>query len=213
MDLARDGAEHIPAAFTAAEVDALRALFSPCLASTRLKPTPGLPRRIASADAIARARLPGARAVFARVFDKTRDSNWTLAWHQDRTIAVKARRDIPGFTAWTVKQDIAHAVPPFAYLQRMIVLRIHLDDAGESQAPLLIAPGSHRLGRLAESDIPAAVERCGTQACLAAARDVWAYSAPILHASAAMQAPGRRRVLQLAYSADALPRGLEWLGL
>jgi hypothetical protein len=172
-----------------------------------------LAKSIAPADAIARARLPGARPVFARFFDKSRDANWSLAWHQDRTIALKRRRDTPGFTAWTVKQGIAHAVPPLDYLERMLILRLHLDDTGEAQAPLLVAPGSHRLGRLAESEIPAAVERCGTHACLAAAGDTWAYAAPILHASAAMQTPGRRRVLQLAYSADELPGGLKWLGI
>jgi hypothetical protein len=213
MDLARDGAEHVPAALTAAKLDALRLLLSPCAASARLMPMPALPPLLRAADAVAAARLPGARPVFARVFDKTSGANWSLTWHQDRTIALKARRDTPGFTAWTVKQGIAHAVPPFAYLQRMLILRLHLDDTGEHQAPLLVAPGSHRLGRLAEADIPAAVERCGTKTCLAAAGDIWVYAAPILHASGPMRAPGRRRILQLAYSADDLPGGLEWLGI
>src|SRR4051812_15403057 len=113
MDLARDGAEHIPAALPAARLDALRLLLSPCAASVRLMPMPALPPLLAAADAIAAARLPGARPVFARFFDKFAEANWSLAWHQDRTIALKARRDTHGFTAWTVKQGIAHAVPPF----------------------------------------------------------------------------------------------------
>lgn len=95
----------------------------------------------------------------------------------------------------------------------MLALRIHLDGAGEDNAPLLIVPGSHRLGRIAEPEIAGTVTRLGVRACLAEAGDVWAYAAPILHASERARSPARRRVLQLAYSAEDLPGGLEWLGL
>jgi len=213
MDLARDGAAHFSAAFTVAEAEALRRFFASHDRSARLRRGSGLARLIAPADGVAARLIPGARPVFARFFDKTGDANWSLSWHQDRTIALAGRGDAPGFTAWTVKQGIDHAVPPFEIIERMLALRVHLDDTGEDQAPLLVAPGSHRLGAIPEPAIPALVERCGTRPCLAAAGDVWAYAAPILHASAAMRAPGRRRILQLAYSAEDLPRGLEWLGI
>ncbi|MEA2999162.1 MAG: hypothetical protein QOK17_995 [Sphingomonadales bacterium] len=213
MDLQRDGAEHIPAAFTADGTSALQQLLGGHRASVRLKPGSGVSALLGPADALAGERLPGARAVFAKFFDKSRDSNWSLAWHQDRTIAVHERRDGSGFAAWTMKSGIAHAVPPYSYLERMLVLRIHLDETDGARAPLLVAPGSHRLGPIAEPNIDIVVERCGTHACLAAAGDVWAYSAPILHASGPMRAPGRRRVLHLAYSADELPAGLDWLGV
>jgi hypothetical protein len=213
MDLDRDGAEHIPAVFSGEGIDALRRHLAGHRASVRLKPGTGLAALLGPADAVATARLSGARAVFARFFDKSRSANWSLSWHQDRTIALRERREVPGFTAWTVKSGIAHAVPPFLYLERMLVLRLHLDDTGEAQAPLLIAPGSHRLGVVAEPEVETLVGRCGTHACLAAAGDVWACSALILHASGPMRAPGRRRILQLAYSADELPAGLGWLGI
>lgn len=103
--------------------------------------------------------------------------------------------------------------PPFALLSRMATLRIHLDDVPETNAPLLIAPGSHRLGRIAERQIDAVVGRCGHYICNAKTGDVWLYSTPILHGSQAASTPGRRRVLQVDYSADALPGGLEWLGV
>lgn len=213
MDLAREGAQLFPAAFTVGEVERLRTFFASHPQSARLGGASGLAALLAPANAVAQALLPNARPVFARWFDKTRAANWSLAWHQDRTIALAARRDTPGFTSWTIKQGIPHAVPPFEILDRMLVLRIHLDDTGPASAPLLVAPGSHRLGLVPEPEIPAAVESCGTQTCLAAAGDLWAYAAPILHASSPMQAEGRRRVLQLAYSADALPGELEWLGV
>ena len=95
----------------------------------------------------------------------------------------------------------------------MVTLRIHLDDVSADNAPLLVAPGSHRLGLVAENDIAAAVARCGTATCLADAGDVWAYATPILHASAASVGAAHRRVLQVDYAAISLPGGLAWLGI
>jgi hypothetical protein len=214
MQLDPDGAQLSAGAFDGRGVAALRNLLSPHAESARLAAVPGLAPLLGPADAIARGLLgPAARAVRALFFDKNADSNWALGWHQDRTIAVRARREVPGFSAWTVKSGIDHVVPPFQYLERMLVLRVHLDDAGGGNAPLLVAPGSHRLGRIAEPEIAAAVERLGTAVCPAGTGDVWAYRAPILHASDRAAAPARRRVLQLAYSADTLPGGLEWLGI
>ncbi len=216
MQLLPDGAQHFPAAFSTAQVGALLAFLSPPRGrpGVRLGPAPGLSALITPAGSIAAALLgPGARAVGARLFDKNPARNWALGWHQDRTIPVRERRDIPGFSHWTVKSGLPHCVPPFEILERSLTLRIHLDPTGEANAPLLIAPGSHRAGLVPEREIPAAVERFGVHACLAEAGDVWAYSTPILHASDRARVTARRRVLQLLYSRDPLPGTLEWLGL
>ena len=161
----------------------------------------------------ARVLRPGSRAVRAILFDKSAATNWSLGWHQDRTICVKERRDVAGFDAWTVKSGMQHVAPSFDLLSRMITLRIHLDDVPGTNAPLLIAPGSHKFGRVAEADIDRVVRACGAVPCTAEAGDVWLYATPILHASDAARAPTRRRVLQVDFSADALPDGLEWLGV
>ena len=52
-----------------------------------------------------------------------------------------------------------------------------------------------------------------TALAAAAAGDVWLYSTPILHSSAAASQPTTRRVLQIDYAAEPLPDGLEWLGV
>jgi len=161
------------------------------------------------------ARTLGAasRPVRAILFDKTADANWSLAWHQDRTICVKHRMDVDGFGPWTVKRGMQHVAPPFELLSRMVTLRVHLDDVPATNAPLLIAPGSHKHGRVPVGLIDDVVRDCGTFTCLADAGDVWAYATPILHASDAAAVPARRRVLQLDYAASELPSGLEWLGV
>jgi ectoine hydroxylase-related dioxygenase (phytanoyl-CoA dioxygenase family) len=154
-----------------------------------------------------RNRAPSVRSCSTR--RSARTGHWP--WHQDRTIAVRRRIDTPGFANWTVKSGIHHVEPPFALLERMVTIRIHLDEAGADNAPLLIAPGSHRLGRIPEHAIAGAVRRLGTRACLAGRGDAWLYATPILHASEPARTPASRRVLHVDFSADPLPNGLEWL--
>ncbi|MBY0520913.1 MAG: phytanoyl-CoA dioxygenase family protein [Sphingomonas sp.] len=156
---------------------------------------------------------PAARIVRALLLDKTAETNWTLNWHQDRVIEVAKRVDLPGFRAWTMKDGRQHVSPPITILEKMVTARLHLDDVGVENAPLLISPGSHRLGAISETDVPTVVERLGQSACHAARGDVWIYSTPILHASRAATKPCRRRVLQIDISRESLHGGLEWASL
>ncbi len=151
-----------------------------------------------------------ARPVRAILFDKTAANNWALGWHQDRTIAVASRGDVPGFDHWTEKQGIQHVEPPFEILSAMLTFRVHLDPVHVDNGPLLIAPGSHRDGKIMEVRIPDIIEQRGSFACLARAGDIWVYGTPILHASGRSSRPSRRRVLQLNYTAVELPHPLTW---
>ncbi|WP_271585455.1 phytanoyl-CoA dioxygenase family protein [Bradyrhizobium sp. CCBAU 45389] len=153
------------------------------------------------------------RPVRAVLFDKTAATNWALGWHQDRTIAVKQRVAAEGFETWSIKSGMQHVEPPFALLSGMVTLRVHIDPVPVSNAPLLIAPGSHKLGRIPEDEVRNVVRRSGTVACLADAGDIWLYATPILHASDAATAPMHRRVLQVDFAVSKLPGGLEWLGV
>ena len=155
----------------------------------------------------------GCQPVRAILFDKSAETNWSLGWHQDRTIAVQDRIEVSGFEPWSLKSGMVHVEPPFDLLAGMLTLRVHLDAVPETNAPLLIAPASHIRGRIPGPDIPHAVEQCGIVPCLAEAGDVWQYSTPILHPSDAAVEPLHRRVLQVDYSASALPGGLQWLGV
>lgn len=161
----------------------------------------------------ARALGEGCRPVRAVLFDKSEATNWALGWHQDRTICVRERIETPGFGPWTVKAGLHHVEPPFALLADMVTLRVHLDPVDADNAPLLIAPGSHRTGRVPVEAVPSVVEDHGVAVCLAEPGDVWLYATAILHASDAAVRPIRRRVLQVDFSADPLPNGLEWLGV
>lgn len=186
-------------------------------AGVRLHGVPALRPALAADGAVGRVAASvlglACRAVRAVLFDKTAAANWALAWHQDRTVAVTERRDVPGFGPWTRKAGLLHVAPPATVLEGMVTLRVHLDSVPAGNAPLLVAPGSHRLGRIPEAEVPGVVARCGTSACLAAPGDVWLYATLILHASEAAAVPARRRVLQVDYAACELPGGLRWLGV
>lgn len=220
LDFEADGAMLAPGALDTATLGALRTALAGAEAARpgrRLADAAGLDAILSVGGAIgaiaASAIGNAARPVRAVLFDKTASTNWKLGWHQDRTIVVERRVEVAGFGPWTRKAGLQHVAPPFEVLTRMVTLRAHLDDVAADNAPLLIAPGSHRLGRIAEGEVAAAVARCGTIACLARAGDVWMYSTPILHASDAAEAPAQRRVLQLDYAAFDLPSGLSWRGV
>lgn len=150
------------------------------------------------------------RPVRAILFDKQDGANWALGWHQDRTIEVAKQRQVEGFGPWTVKQGRVHVAPPVSLLEHMVTVRFHLDPVDADNAPLLVAPGSHRLGLIPEEAISNVIHEMGEAVCLAEAGAVWLYHTLILHASA-RSTPGRhRRVLQIDLSADDLPGGLRW---
>lgn len=218
LNLPIDGFERHPAVARPAllGLHALAASLPPRAGGTRLHGYAALPDLLqrGAIHAIAAGYLgPAARPVRAIMFDKTACANWSLGWHQDRTIAVRTKREVDGFGPWTVKQGILHVAPPFAVIESMVTLRIHLDDVPADNAPLLVAPRSHQLGIVAEQAIAAAVARCGTATCLADEGDVWAYATPIIHASMASARGAHRRVLQVDYAASELPGGLTWLGI
>jgi ectoine hydroxylase-related dioxygenase (phytanoyl-CoA dioxygenase family) len=220
MTFSNDGAQLFRKALTRDQLNLLEAVLSHLPrdhAGVRLKGIEGLAPFLASKGRIGRCASSvlgdGCRPVRAIFFDKTAETNWALGWHQDRTIAVKERIPVDGFRTWSTKGGMLHVEPPFELLSEMVTLRVHIDPVTTSNAPLLIAPGSHKLGRVPEDDIREVVRRCGTVACLAELGDIWLYATPILHASEAAVVPIHRRVLQVDFSVGQLPGGLEWLGI
>jgi hypothetical protein len=162
---------------------------------------------------IARAALgPAAFAVRGLYFDKTATTNWNLPWHQDLTIAVRARRDAPGFGPWTVKAGVPHVIAPASLLERMVTLRLHLDDCGPQSGPMRVLPGSHRDGKLDPGSLGtrAACAKERAVDCLVGAGGVVVMRPLLVHASSSGTGTGHRRVIHLEFAAETLPDGLEW---
>jgi hypothetical protein len=153
---------------------------------------------------------PGAFAVRGLLFDKTPEANWVVPWHQDLTIAVRRRIEAAGYGPWTVKGGVTHVRPPVAVLERMVTVRVHLDDCGATKGPLRVLPGSHAAGRLGAEETRAWLERVEPRACLVPQGGVLLMRPLLIHASATASAPERRRVIHLEYAAESLPGGVEW---
>lgn len=171
-------------------------------------------RRLAESEPIRTlvAGVLGPRCFVVRglLFDKTPEANWTVPWHQDLTIAVKERTSASGYGPWTLKAGVTHTQPPVSVLERMVTVRVQLDECTESQGPLRVVPGSHAEGRLSAEATRRWLERVGPIPCLVPSGGVLLMRPLILHASSPASEPGHRRVVHLEYAADPLPGGVEW---
>ena len=150
------------------------------------------------------------RPVRAIWFNKAAEANWLVAWHQDLAIAVRERVDVPGFGAWSVKEGVPHVQPPTEVLQRMLTVRIHLDDADGENGALRVVAGTHLLGRLSAEQIVSLREERGETLCASAAGDALLMRPLLLHASGRSTSDRPRRVLHLEYAGGELPGGLVW---
>lgn len=153
---------------------------------------------------------PAAMVRKATLFDKTPEANWKVPWHQDLTIAVAQRREVAGFTAWSIKEGVHHVQPPAEILEQVLAIRVHLDDAGPDNGALRVIPASHRQGRLTANAAARLRAAIPEEICAAAAGDLHLFHPLLLHASSASENAGHRRVLHLEYSAAQLPAGLAW---
>ena len=149
-------------------------------------------------------------AVRALLFDKTPSANWKVAWHQDVTIAVAERRDVPGFGPWSVKAGVAHVQPPREILESMVAVRVHLDPCSAENGPVRVLAGSHRNGKLS----PDAVAQCRAQvpevACIVPRGGLLLMRPLLLHASSPAMVSDHRRVIHLEFASSGLAGGLVW---
>jgi ectoine hydroxylase-related dioxygenase (phytanoyl-CoA dioxygenase family) len=150
-------------------------------------------------------------AVRGILFDKIPEANWKVPWHQDVTIAVRAREDVEGFGPWSTKAGILHVQPPAQVLERMISIRLHLDVCDESNGALHVIPGSHRVGRIAEAEIPAILAKTRACTCTVGRGGALLMRPLLLHSSSPSQTPAHRRVIHLDFACEGLPFPLKWL--
>ena len=100
--------------------------------------------------------------------------------------------------------------PPVEVLEQLVAVRLHLDDCGESDGPLRLVPGSHRLGVVDPQQALVERDARGQTTCTALAGDALVMRPLALHASSKSSGTSRRRVLHVVYGPARLPEGLDW---
>jgi hypothetical protein len=141
-------------------------------------------------------------------FDKPGSSNWFVSYHQDLTISVDRKEEIPGFGPWTVKPGQFAVQPPVDILEDSYTLRIHLDNTDKNNGALRVIRGSHlggikRIERVNRDQAEEVV-------CNVPAGGVMIMKPLILHASSRTVNEARRRVIHLEFCNRELPGSLNW---
>lgn len=216
-----DGVLVLPRWFEESLIDELTALCEPLLAA---EAKPGV-RRVLAKEPRLRSLVENGpvrellsslgggdvRVVRSILFNKNAQTNWLVPWHQDPTIAVAERVDLPGFLNWNTKDGELHCQPPIALLERMFTVRIHLDQCGVESGPLRVIAGSHRRGLLSRDEIDRCAEEGQVVEALTERGGVAVMTPLSVHSSPkATSTNARRRVLHLECATEALPHGLQW---
>lgn len=169
--------------------------------------------RLANSQSIKKLLFPDLnnhKLVRAIYFNKTKAANWGVAWHQDKTIAVRQKIETPGFINWTIKEGVIHVQPPLEIMQNIITLRIHLDNTNQDNGALKIIPQSHQLGFLMPKQIEEIKHNKEAILCIVNAGDALIMSPLVLHASSKATVFTNRRILHLKYASIELPNNLNW---
>ncbi|HET7219121.1 MAG TPA: phytanoyl-CoA dioxygenase family protein [Vicinamibacterales bacterium] len=143
---------------------------------------------------------PTATPYRATLFDKSPARNWLVPWHQDTALPLRKRGDVSGWGPWSIKNGVIYAHAPASALERVIALRLHLDDSLGDNGPLRVLPGTHALGVLSQSGIDRLVHEIAGVDCLVPAGGVIAMRPLLLHASSKAASERPRRVLHIEYA-------------
>ncbi|MCH2199572.1 MAG: WYL domain-containing protein [Flavobacteriales bacterium] len=150
-----------------------------------------------------------ARLIKSIYFDKNKESNWKVNWHQDRTINVQEKHEVEGFSGWLKKDGYYSVMPPESFMQKVFTLRIHLDDCHKQNGALMILTGSHKrihddnqIKTIVDNAIPSSIE--------VNAGAVHVMHPLLLHASGSSNSKKQRRVIHLEFTSAELPEELSW---
>jgi ectoine hydroxylase-related dioxygenase (phytanoyl-CoA dioxygenase family) len=138
----------------------------------------------------------------ATLFDKSSASNWLVTWHQDLGLPMAWRTDHPAWGPWSIKAGQLYAIAPAEALERIVALRVHLDDSTATNGPLRVLPGTHDRGVLEDAEVQRLAVAIASVDCLCPAGGVVAMRPLAVHASSKAIDGRRRRVLHIEYAAS-----------
>jgi hypothetical protein len=152
----------------------------------------------------------GCVAVQCTLFAKTPGTNWSVMPHQDLSIPVASKVDTPHCSGWSEKEGSLFTQPPVAVLNACVAVRLHVDACGPEAGPLVVAPGSHKLGRLPSPAVAQLFASQGRHVCAVPRGGALVLRPLLAHASSKAVASVNRRVLHFLFGPVRLPFGLQW---
>ncbi|SHM96298.1 phytanoyl-CoA dioxygenase family protein [Mucilaginibacter sp. OK098] len=141
-------------------------------------------------------------------FDKPEKSNWFVAWHQDLTISVDRKVNLPGYGPWTTKLSQFAVQPPIGILQDNFTIRIHLDDTDEGNGALKVISSSHLKNIYRVDNLNWKNETETT--CNVNSGGIMIMRPLLLHASNRTTTNKKRRVVHIEFSKIELPVSISW---
>lgn len=147
------------------------------------------------------------RPVQCSLFAKGEGVSWSVTPHQDLSVPVANRVDVPEWGGWSRKEDVWFAQPPAAFLEHLVAVRLQLDANASETGPLEVVPGSHAMGRLASGAVSKYAER--RIRCVVPRGGVLVMRPLLIHSSAKPLSSSPRRVLHFLFG-PVLPTGLSW---
>lgn len=135
----------------------------------------------------------------ATLFDKSSESNWLIVWHQDTALPLECRMETSGWGPWSVKADVQYAHAPAHALERIVALRLSLDDSTPDNGPLRVLPGTHVRGVLTDDEISELARETEAVDCCVDAGGVVVMRPLTVHASSKATSDRPRRILHIEY--------------
>ena len=147
-------------------------------------------------------RWLGARAIpfKATLFEKSPTANWLVAWHQDTALPMDTARVAPGWGPWSKKYGVSYAHAPARALEKVVALRIHLDDSDHSNGSLRVLSRTHEDGVLTDAQLLERAQRIESVDCHTLAGGVVVMRPLLIHASSKATSQKPRSVVHIEYT-------------
>ena len=213
LNLSKDGACIVENCVTPEWIQRLDDSFPAVYTNLRNALEMPIVRQLTRSSAIRQLVIPAlgedcfaARAI---LFNKTADSNWKVSWHQDVVDCGQRTRGRRRIRAMVIKDGVSHVRPPVAVLEKMLAVRLHLDDCGEDNGPLRVLPGTHTRGVLSDAEI-VTMSKDEEFVCSVKRGDAILMRPLVLHASSPARISKGRRVIHIEFASGALAPPLQW---
>jgi ectoine hydroxylase-related dioxygenase (phytanoyl-CoA dioxygenase family) len=144
----------------------------------------------------------GAIPFRATLFDKSPSSNWLVMWHQDTALPVLEKKESEGWGPWLVKDGVTYVHAPAKALEKVLAVRLHLDDSKLYNGPLRILPGTHNAGVLTDEEVHKLSEKVQAVECPVPAGGAILMRPLVVHASSKSTSEEPRRVIHIEYAAQ-----------